>query len=145
MQGVLDLTHKMVYLSRRHRAFGTSDAHAFQQFVAVELLARAVPFDDEGSGQDGSLISGEALPARLTLSAAANTSAGIVSSINDTRFVVLTVRTTHCLLLGILRPGEPILHPRLQRLALKNKPPYMGGMSTIDRISMPLIIAHLTE
>jgi len=41
LQRGLDLVDEVVYIIRRYRALGAGDANAFQQFLAVELLARA--------------------------------------------------------------------------------------------------------
>ncbi len=63
-------------------SFGAGDAHAAHQFLAVELFARAVLFDNEGRGQDRPFITAEALPTTQTFPAAADAAMAIVGGID---------------------------------------------------------------
>jgi tRNA/tmRNA/rRNA uracil-C5-methylase (TrmA/RlmC/RlmD family) len=53
LQGVLDLSDQVVDLRGGDGTFGTGDAHAFKELVAVELLAGAVALDIRGEARMG--------------------------------------------------------------------------------------------
>ncbi len=62
------------------------------ELFAVEFLAGAVLFHDQGGVEDGALVGAEALAAVIALPAAAHTTAVIVGGIQNGGLIVLAVR-----------------------------------------------------
>jgi hypothetical protein len=79
--------------------FGAGNADALQQLFTAEFLTGTIALDDERYGQNGPFVSRKALSTRFTFAAATNSATRIVSGINDTRLIVLTVRTAQFVLL----------------------------------------------
>lgn len=133
LQVVFYFIHQPFNGCRGNFALGAGSADAPGQFFAVEFLAGAVLFDDQGSDHDGAFVGGKPLMAVFTLAAASHTTLGIMGGVKNFGLIELTKRTAQ--LSSPIEcsegfpPGE-ILGGGGERC--QTLPPYMGdaGVST---------------
>jgi hypothetical protein len=88
-----DFGYQIVNLCSGDGPFDTGNANAVVQFFAVEFLTGTISFDDERGCQNGAFVGAEALMTAFTFTTPTHTASGIMSRINNPRFITMTIRT----------------------------------------------------
>jgi hypothetical protein len=88
-------SNQAIDLGGWNRSFAARDADAPGEFLAIELLASSILFDDQGRGEERALVGAEALLASQTLTPSSNSPLRVVGGINDPGIFGPAVRAPH--------------------------------------------------